>query len=432
MKRKIFSQNSKKFDFFPQMVYNVVMERKILTTAIVGGGASGLMLATTLCQSQPNIAVFERCERVGRKLSATGNGQGNITNLSCETEEYCSSTPNGAKKAQTIIRAYGKERIFSFFERLGVLLCADERGRVYPAGRQASSLTDALRYFIAEKGVQVYTGARVIDIKKDNALFCLTTESGEKFYAQTVVLCTGGKSAKNFGTDGSAYQMAINKGHTITPLYPSLVQLKTQTNTIKTLKGIRVTDAKVTANYKGGTQSVVGDIIFTDYGVSGDAIFRLSAYIADKIESGVTLSIDLLPSVTQQRIENVLKEKSRRFPQMPFGELLGGILNNQVGRAVMKLANGQSLSYASAIVKAFPLTVTGTLGFDYAQVTKGGLKMDEVDDNLQSKLGDGLYFAGEILDIDGHCGGFNLQWAYSSAQAVANAVNEKVRGQVCV
>ena len=404
------------------------MNGKIYTTAIVGGGAAGLMLAATLCEKQSNIAIFERGERMGRKLSATGNGQGNITNLACEREEYCSSTAFGAAKAQEIIRAFGKDSLTSFFEKLGVLLLADERGRVYPAGRQASALTDALRFFVQGKGVTTHLGTQITRVEKQESVFLLTADNGEKYYAENLVLCTGGKAAKNFGTDGAAYALATGFGHTLTPLYPSLVQLKTDTRNTKTLKGIRVADACVSARWQGGAQTLTGDIIFTDYGVSGDAVFRLSAYIADKIERGVTLSIDFLPAFSSERILALLIKKRNRFPDMPHGELLCGVVNNQIGRAVMKLVNEGDLARAATLVKAFPLTVTGTLGFDYAQVTKGGIPLEETDNALQSKFVDGLYFAGEILDIDGHCGGFNLQWAYSSAQAVAAAITAKARG----
>jgi predicted Rossmann fold flavoprotein len=171
-----------------------------------------------------------------------------------------------------------------------------------------------------------------------------------------------------------------------------------------------------------------GDIIFTDYGVSGDAVFRLSAFIADGIADGKTeLSIDFLPDMDRERILAALLQKRAAFSELPDNELLFGIVNNQVGRAIMKRADGNAMR-AAELVKAFPLKVTGSLGFDYAQVTKGGIPLSEMDENLQSRFVKGLYFAGEILDVDGQCGGFNLQWAYASARTVAEAiVCEKAR-----
>ncbi|MBQ7323173.1 MAG: aminoacetone oxidase family FAD-binding enzyme, partial [Clostridia bacterium] len=387
--------------------------------AIIGGGASGLFLANAL-EVKENIVIFERGERVGRKLSATGNGQGNITHLDADQTEYFSSESSSLTRAQKCIQAYNQNALMAFFQSLGVLLQADDRGRVYPAGRQASSLTDALRFALAERGIRVELSSKVTEIKRTKEGFLLTVEKANDggrvaFTAKKVVLCGGGKAAKNFGTDGGCYELAKSLGHTCTALYPSLVQLKTDTMYTKTLKGIRVNDGGLTARFGNGkTISLQGDIIFTDYGVSGDAVFRISAFITDQIEGGkVELSIDFLPNVVEDEVLTLLEQKRRAFPAMAEGELLLGILNNQVGRAVMKRA-GNDLRRAAKLVKAFPLTVTGSLGFDYAQVTKGGIPMSEVDDHLQSKIVPNLYFAGEILDIDGPCGGFNLQWAFSS------------------
>lgn len=408
-------------------------------TVIIGGGAAGLFLATTLKSVDQKTVVLERSERVGRKLSATGNGQGNITNLGVLREDYFSFSENGAARARAVIAQYDDTSLVSHLESLGLLLITDERGRVYPAGRQASSITDALRFSAAARGVDLRTNAKVTDLTDTEQGFVVFTENG-RILAENVVLCTGGTVARSFGTDGSAYALAQKFGHTLTPLYPSLVQLKTDPKEVKSLKGIRVPDASVAATWSeflGGrmhkrTVRLKGDIMFADYGVSGDSIFRLSAYLTHRIRDGVSLSVDFLPSFTEEKIYTALVEKRKNFPFMPVGELLGGFVNNQVGRAVMKRAK-DDLRVAAKTVKAFTLQITGHLGLDSAQVTKGGVKIDEVDENLQSKLVKGLYFAGEILDIDGPCGGYNLQWAYSSARTVAAAIDEKIakrRGQV--
>ncbi len=386
--------------------------------AIIGGGASGLIVATAL-QPHTNTTIFERGERVGRKLSATGNGQGNITNTSVTTAQYFSS--GDLSLAKTLIARYDDRSFCAYLETRGLLSIVDERGRVYPAGRQASAVTDALRF--AYRG-KTALGVTVTDISKTSEYFTLTAEDGRRFTADTVVLCAGGKASKNFGTDGNGYALAKKFGHTCTTLYPSLVQLKTDTAYTKTLKGIRVADAVVTARWQGGEERLQGDIIFTDYGVSGDAVFRLSAFVADK--KNTELIIDFLPTFSEKRIYEVLCAKRDTWDR---SELLCGILNNQIARAVMKRANGD-LRKATTLAKSFSLRVTGSLGFDYAQVTKGGIPLCEVDENLQSKKVKGLYFAGEILDVDGQCGGFNLQWAYASARTVASAIEAKIGGQV--
>lgn len=411
------------------------MER--IKIAIIGGGASGLMLANALAEQEyanattAKTVVFERGERVGKKLSSTGNGQGNITNLRVleEQDGYFSLNGQRGGLAYLLLREYDNTDMERFWTKRGVALTYDERGRAYPSGRQASALTDALRFYAADKGIELRTGARVCAIKKDGNGFALTYEkegATHTCYAEKVVLCAGGKAAKNFGTDGSAYALAEGFGHTVTPLYPSLVQLKTDAAHIKSLKGIRVTDGGLTARTGNKEYSLQGDIIFTDYGVSGDAVFRISAFITPEIPKGeVSLSIDFLPNTDEETIFGLLESKRATYPHLDNAELLFGIVNNQVGRAILRRANG-NLKTAAKLVKAFPLPVTGSLGFDYAQVTKGGIPLSEINDNLESRLVDGLYFAGEILDVDGQCGGFNLQWAYASARKVAAALSEEI------
>ena len=403
------------------------MKREKYTIIIVGGGASGLMLATALGDGKEKIAVLERGERVGRKLSATGNGQGNITNRF--DLPYFSSTDAGL--ADKLVARYSSQSLIDFFEELGLLFETDERGRVYPTGRQASAITDALRFSAVERGISLLINSQVesVEKQKDSFLLRVRTQEGEKEYeTETLVLCAGGKSAKNFGTDGSAYELAKSLGHTVTALYPSLVQLKTETQKIKTLKGIRASSVGLSATWKGGVQNLRGDVIFTDYGVSGDAVFRLSAFVADKKE--VELFIDFLPDFSEKEIYEALARKQARFASQPFSELLCGIVNNQIARAIAKCAQNGDIRALAKLVKKFPLKMTGTLGFDYAQVTKGGVDMREVDENLQSRRVKGLYFAGEMLDVDGACGGYNLQWAYASAMTVCSAIQRKREGQV--
>ena len=413
-----------------------------IKTAIIGGGASGLVLASAL-KNKAKTVVFERGERVGKKLAATGNGQGNVTNLGVTKEEYFSFS-GGETLAKEIVSRYDNLSLVEYFQNAGLLLITDERGRVYPAGRQASALTDALRNLLSASEVELRLKTRVVDLEKVKGGFVLTVENGNaetgQVFAETIALCAGGTVARSFGTDGSAYALAQKLGHNITPLFPSLVQLKSDAKELKTLKGIRVPDATVTAIYtdfscgapRQRSVRLKGDIMFADYGVSGDSIFRLSPFLTHRLQDGVVLSIDFLPAFTEGYIYQSLVKKQAQFPNLLTGELLCGFVNNQIGRAVMKRAKGD-LQAAARIVKAFTLVITGHLGLDSAQVTKGGLRMDEVDENLQSRKQKGLYFAGEILDIDGQCGGYNLQWAYASARHVAAAIDretEKGRGQV--
>lgn len=403
---------------------------KKIETAIIGGGAAGMFCAASLSAGK-DVLVLERGERLGRKLSATGNGQGNVTNAHMSAEHYFSSEKETKNRISRALARYGEDDMLAFLEDLGGLFLPDERGRIYPAGRQASAVTDLLRYAIFAKNIAVETGAKAVSLSRSPNGFLIRAEKGtgtEDFEARNVVLCTGGRAAKNFGTDGSAYALAKGLGHTVTALYPSLVQLKTPTEPIRGLKGIRV-DARVFACCgKRRIAEARGDVIFTDYGVSGDAVFRLSAFLTDKLDKeDVSLCLELLPDVGEELLCSVLSRKLSKQSGVPAGELLCGILNNQLGRAVMKRCKTATATEITRMIKGFVLPVTGALAFDYAQVTKGGIPLSETDENLQSRLEKGLYFAGEILDVDGECGGYNLQWAYASARTVAAALNSSAR-----
>ena len=391
-------------------------------TIIIGGGAAGLFCAANL---KGSVIVLERNDRVGRKLSSTGNGQGNVTNYKIGKENYFSSTDDN--KIASLLYKYDNKKLIAFLGNIGCPVVFDERGRAYPSGRQASAVTDLLRYKLSTTRAAIVTNAYVSDIvKKDECFNVYVSGDSDKciYTSKNVVLCTGGKSSKNFGSDGNGYVLAKKAGHTVTPLYPSLVQIKTDTSFIKPLKGIR-TYATVSAKVDNDViKKVTGDVIFTDYGVSGDAIFRLSAFIADKLDKNIRLELDFLPFIEVADIIQMIDVK-KKIDGIPGNELLCGIVNNQIGRVILKRAGSFDTANVANTLKRFTLCVTGSIGFDYAQVTKGGVSLNEVSLNMESKKVENLYFAGEILDVDGECGGYNLQWAFSSAMAVANAINHE-------
>lgn len=226
-------------------------------------------------------------------------------------------------------------------------------------------------------------------------------------FSDAAILCAGGKAAANFGTDGSAYALAQAFGHTVTPLSPALVQLRTDPDGVRGLKGIRM-DALLTLEREGSEVCKFrGDVLFTDSGVSGDTVFRASSYA----RAGDVLHIDFLPDVPASRLKTIRKE----------GDLLC-ILPNGLARKLQRCA-GENAQTLRDFVKNYRLRVTGTLGFGYAQVTKGGIPLAETDEAFMSKFRSGLFFAGEILNVDGECGGYNLHWAFASAHAVAEALS---------
>lgn len=373
--------------------------------AVIGGGAAGLACAVKLKEADKNLSVtiIEAGERLGRKIAATGNGQGNLSNADMSAERYHGSC---AALAGKICRQEDPLSLFDF------LTVTDRAGRVYPAGRQASAISDCLIKRVKDGGVRVRLRSKVIGISKN---LTVTLSDGETIKADRILLAAGGKAQKQFLTDGSAYALAVKLGHSITPLYPSLVQLKCKGG-FKPLKGIRA-DCRVTVFNSAGEVAAVtcGDVIFTDYGLSGNAIFYASAYCTG--ESGVRLSLEFLPGTPASEIAGAISR--RKKSGYPDGELLGGTLHNALGREIVKRCASSDPQTLARAVKNFPAEVEGSLGWDYAQVTKGGIPRAEITDGLESRIVKGLYFAGEILDADGDCGGYNLHFAFAGGMYAA-------------
>lgn len=386
---------------------------KFYDVAIIGGGAAGLACAVRLKELNKNLSVVivEAGERLGKKIAATGNGQGNLSNASLGINHYHGTcTPYAKKLFDNGINP------FSLFDFLTV---TDDKGRVYPASKQASAISDCLIKRVTDSGVNVITSSPVVGIDKN---LTIHVDGGEKIRAKKILIATGGKAQKQFRTDGTAYSLATALGHTLTPLYPSLVQLKCAGG-FKQLKGIRA-ECKVTV-YNAKHEKLVtaeGDVIFTDYGLSGNAIFYASAYCAG--ENGVTLSLEFLPGVHYTQIVAVIKKRIKcGYAQ---SELLGGTLHNALGRELIKRCNDKSAEGIASFIKNFTVSVEGSLGWDYAQVTKGGIPLEEITPNGESKKACGIYFAGEVLDIDGDCGGYNLHFAFSSGIYAAECIHQSI------
>lgn len=402
---------------------------------IVGGGAAGLFCALRLadCGVQ-NYLILERNDRVGKKLSATGNGQGNVSNARMGAEHYFSQT--AAPQLAKILGAFDEKCLAEYFASLGGILVSDEVGRVYPASRQASSVTDLFRFALGD-GTVFRLGEKVLSAERRHGGFVVRSEGGE-YLSRALVLACGGKASPHFGADGSGYALAKAFGHTVTPLSPAIVRLKTEPAWIRGLKGIRCDCSVVlTRPGKNGGKGAVlantlmrGDVLFTESGVSGDAVFRLSSYARE----GDELAVNFLPGVAPEKVIRTLAAKAGRYPQMRAEDLLRGVVHSAVGRAALRRCNippdepakkiFAKLSPLAHTLTWYTLSVTGTEGFANAQVTRGGVPLTEVNDCLMSRKADGLFFAGEILDVDGECGGYNLQWAFSSAAATAKGVAE--------
>lgn len=399
---------------------------KVWQTVIVGGGASGLAAAVFCARAQggEQVLVLEKAPRVGKKLLATGNGTCNITNRLATPTHY-----HGADTAfsTAVLDAFSPADCLSFFDSLGIVCTERENGRYYPLCEQAAAVLDCLRLELETLGVTVRTECAVTAVKPhQNGVNVHTAE--ETFAAQNVLLCTGGAASPSLGGSVDGYALATALGHHKTPLFPAIVQVKTDVTYVKAMKGLR-TDATVTFSLDGKPLCThTGELLFTEYGISGPAVMQISRVVGDweRRKKGTMLAkLDLLPGMSEEELIHHLASRPSRTAE----DFLTGLLHKRIGQTVCRAAGfslGDTVDDVSRLVetiKRFTVRVSGTQGFGGAQVTAGGIDTREVDPHtLQSRFAKGVYLLGELLDVDGDCGGYNLHWAWASAYVAAKAV----------
>lgn len=397
---------------------------KTFSVAIIGGGASGLLCAVELLRGKnaingKDIVILERTDRVGKKLIATGNGQGNLSNANFDKEYY-----HGNKEfIEQFIKTAREIDIERYFSQLGIPFYTDEKGRKYPLSRQASAVLDIFREILSQNCVNVITDFYASDVKKTKNGFEVQSLT-QKILAKKVVVACGGSAGKQFGTDGTSYHLLEKFGHKCTPLYPSLVQIKTELEKIRGLKGLKEYARVYALDGEKELKSQTGDILFTEYGVSGNTVFTVSGYLATA--KNPAIRIEFLPDFSLEETEKLLEERSKSI-NLESLNVLCGIVNKKIGERLVKNINSTKPKDMAKLLKDFRLKVSGNLGFNYAQVTKGGIKTDQIDEKTyQSKLVDGLYLTGEVLDVDGDCGGYNLTFAFCSGILSAKSIKDSL------
>jgi len=393
-----------------------------MVIGIIGGGASGMAAALAAAEKEDTqVVLLERQARVGRKLLATGNGRCNLTNLHAAAGGYHGNAPEFARYA---IEMFPPEKTLDWFRSLGLLTVAEDSGRVYPYSDQANSVADVLRFALEKPNIQVKLGFEVEKVKKTQSGF-LVQSRGEGVECNRLIIACGGLAGTKLGGSMSGYKLLRSLGHGCTKLRPTLVQLKSGWRGAAALKGVRancraavVHDGKVTAESEGQLQ-------FTEYGLSGPVIFEISR---DVCQGGGDwlCRLDFLPEMDGKALISELEK--RRNTVLPVSELLTGILHNRLGRVLTQSAgltlNGPASSLsdgelvqAARGVKCLEVSLTEPMGMDSAQVTAGGILTSQFDEKtMESRIVPGLYACGEVLDIDGDCGGYNLQWAWSSGR----------------
>ena len=393
--------------------------------AIIGGGASGLAAALAARESLDNhVTVFERQNRVGRKLLATGNGRCNLTNRDAGPEHYHGRYPLFALPA---LRRFGPEDTLRWFASLGLVTRTEPSGRVYPLSDTAASVVDVLRLALTARGGEVQCALPIARAERQGERFLLTGPLGETFTADRLIIACGGAAGARVGGVKDGYGLLASFGHALTDLRPSLVQLKTENTWVRPLKGVR-TQARLTLERDGETlSSAAGEVQFTDYGLTGPAVYDLSR-AASGAPGGCAVCLRLLPELDKVDIINYLTEKRNDFPDYKAENILSGALHNSIARTVLRRAqipldarlwalSDGALAEIAEVLGRYELPLIGTLGFEDAQVTAGGVDTAGFDPGtMASRLVPGLYACGEVLDVDGDCGGYNLQWAWSSGR----------------
>lgn len=370
------------------------MKRRII---IIGAGASGLACAVRLKQNNKNadVCILERLDTPGKKILATGNGRCNITNANAK---HC-------------------EEVKDFFGSIGLMLKELDEGRIYPYSLKAETVLSVLLDECEKLGIKIFTGCAAKSVQKNADGFTVVTDKGD-FDCGYVVFAAGGKAQSALGSDGSCYQILKSLGHSVTPLFPALVQMTSSSKYPRAIKGTRARcGIKILINGKE-TASEYGEVLFTDYGLSGIAVMNVSAAVsgafANASKPKCLAVLDLIPEITESEV----KQHIERFGSLKgiLGTKLCGIIEKQAGK-------GNAAAQAKT-AKNWQLIITGTKGFDFAQITSGGIPIDETD-NFKSKKVNRVYICGELLDRQFPCGGYNLDFAWHSGIAAADSITKE-------
>lgn len=395
---------------------------------VIGGGASGMAAAICASRQGASVLILERMPKVGKKLLATGNGKCNFTNRYMNVKCYHSRQP---ERVEAVLNAFGQKAAERFFAELGILP-KEKEGYVYPNSMQAASILDALRFELERLQVTVRTDVEVRGVRAKGKGFQIDTEK-EVFHCRRLILACGGKASQKLGSDGSGYGLAAALGHSIVPVVPALTGLKAGEKVYKALAGIR-TEAALQLIIDGKTvDKHRGEIQFADYGISGIPVFQVSGQAAYGLLAGrqVQCILDFFPDWSKETLIQFLKERIIRFRGRPGEVFETGLLNRKLMHECMKLAKVQGNGLPKAeklaeILKHFPATIVGSRGYDFAQVCAGGVDLKEISpSNCESILHPGLYIVGELLDADGICGGYNLQWAWSTGSLAGTAAGKE-------
>lgn len=404
--------------------------------AVIGGGAAGMMAAIQASGDETLVELYERNDRVGKKLLSTGNGKCNFSNTDMNSSAYYGSAVSRYDK---LFSEFGVKESIDFFSQTGMLI-KDRNGYLYPASEQASTVLDILRIKLERLGVHIHTDCKVERIETtQNGRLQVVTDSNksmldEKKQYDSVILACGGKAAPATGSDGNGFKIAKALGHHVTEVVPALVQLRCREDFFKSVAGVR-TQADLTLYIDGESKCrIKGELQLTDYGISGIPVFCISREAAYAIlhKKTVTVGINFLSQFEDEEYEIFWKERWAKRVNLSLEQFLTGIANKKINQLIIRLSGCRPHELTNEISEEKRVKIAGLYrklvvnvyeanGFEHAQVSAGGIPVHELTDELESKYVPNIYFAGEIIDMDGICGGYNLQWAWTSGAIAGRA-----------
>lgn len=393
---------------------------------VVGGGASGMMAAISAGRMGAKVTILERNPRIGKKILATGNGRCNFTNINAGITCYAGANPQFVSGA---LSQFSVKDTIGFFEKLGIAHKVEDQGKVFPMSDQASSVLDVLMHELNSIGINIICNAFVKSIFKINGTFEIKTEDGKKYRGDKIIIATGGKAMPSTGSDGNGYELAQNFGHSITHIFPGLVQLKLEGNFFKQIEGVKFVGTGEILHQNKSIAKDRGDILFGNYGVSGPPILQISRIAGELLDRNkeAVLKIIMFDGLSKRELINLLKERFKNSIGKTLEFSLVGLINKRLIPVILKEAGFNDLKMPASeislkeqekiahILTDWRFKIRGTKSWPSAQITAGGITTKEINpDTMESKIIPGIYFTGEILDVDGMCGGYNLQWAWSS------------------
>ena len=395
----------------------------MVRVGIIGAGASGLMAAITAAKNGADVTIYEHKGKPGKKILATGNGRCNFTNTCQNPSFYHSDNKDFPWK---VITKFDYKKVLDFFYDLGICI-NDRNGYIYPKSDQASAILEALLMEVNRLGIKIITECKIKEIRVRKKEFKIISEDNSTYKADKVIVCAGSKASPVTGSDGSGYTIAKDFGHKIVPVLPSLVQLRCKEKFYKKVAGVRV-NGRISIEIDNEIISEdTGEIQLTAYGISGIPVFQVSRYAAIGLynKKDVVAHINFMPDYNKEELKDFFIDRIQRHPYKTGDEFFTGIFNKKLSSlfsSILRLENKNigSLSEKDIdkmvnVISDFSTVVIDTNSYEQAQVCCGGIDTREVEINtLESKYVKGLYFAGEILDVDGICGGYNLQFAWSS------------------